>query len=171
MKPYRAYETGGGMTLEDRVHQASFRSPAEEAGVSVLVAGAHLAHLLEEVCSTQGITHDQYNVLRILRGVYPDGHPRYEIGRRLIERSPDVTRLLDRLERAGWLTRKRAGHDRRVVEVGITQTGLDLLARADPSIAGFIEGQFGSLLNEEEFTTLSRFLERLRVIESAAVED
>ena len=102
------------MTLEDRVHQASFRSPAEEAGVSVLVAGAHLAHLLEEVCSTQGITHDQYNVLRILRGVYPDGHPRYEIGRRLIERSPDVTRLLDRLERRGLVSRYRAEGDRRL---------------------------------------------------------
>jgi len=148
------------MTLEDRVHQASFRSPAEEAGVSVLVAGAHLAHLLEEVCSTQGITHDQYNVLRILRGVYPDGHPRYEIGRRLIERSPDVTRLLDRLERRGLVSRYRAEGDRRLSLARITKKGLALLDRLDEPIAE-VHRRFVEALSESGQRELARLCARI----------
>ena len=157
--------------LSERLRQDRFASPAQEALLNVLVTASWIQGEVARALAPHGVTPAQYNVLRILRGSLPRPLPCAAIGERLIERTPDVTRLLDRLERAGWLTRKRAGHDRRVVEVGITQTGLDLLARADPSVTAFIEGQFGAPLSEEEFNTLSRLLERLRVTEDATVAD
>ncbi len=102
------------VSIHKRVAQRRFESPAQKAMVSLLVTAGHLARALEEVCAAHGITHDQYNVLRILRGVHPEGHPRYAIAERLIDRSPDVTRLLDRLEREGFVGRSRSDEDRRL---------------------------------------------------------
>ena len=77
------------------------------------------------------ITVNQYNVLRILRGSHPDTRTCSEISGRMIERDPDITRLLDRLSKQGLVDRSRDDRDRRVVRVGITSDGLDLLARLD----------------------------------------
>jgi DNA-binding MarR family transcriptional regulator len=123
------------MSLKDRVRQKAFRTLDEEAMVALLVAAAHLRRRLDEVCAQEDITSDQYNVLRILRGVYPGGHPRYEIRERLIDRAPDVTRLLDRLARGGLVRRYRADGDRRLSLARITDRGLALLDRLDGAIA------------------------------------
>ena len=95
------------MSIHKRVAQRRFESPAQKAMVSLLVTAGHVGRALDEVCLAHGITHDQYNVLRILRGVHPEGHARYAIAERLIGRSPDVTRLLDRLAREGSVARRR----------------------------------------------------------------
>ncbi|MBY0491142.1 MAG: MarR family transcriptional regulator [Gemmatimonadaceae bacterium] len=74
----------------------------------------------------------QFNVLRILRGSHPERLPSSEIGTRMVARDPDVTRLVDRLSTRGLVVRERSASDRRVVEVGITDAGLALLAQLDP---------------------------------------
>ena len=122
------------MPIRERVQQRRFKSPAAEALVSVVVAAEHFTQQADGLCARHGITGDQMNVLRILRGVHPEGHPRYEVARRLMGRSPDVTRLLDRLERQGLVQRERSGDDGRVSVARITKAGLKLLATIDPEL-------------------------------------
>jgi len=84
--------------------------------------------------SNAALTTNQYNALRILRGAHPTRLTCSEIVERMVTRDPDVTRLLDRLERRGLVDRVRSSSDRRVVEVGITAEGLDLLKTLDPAV-------------------------------------
>lgn len=130
--------------LQHRVKQDGFEDPVKEAFIGLLVAGGHIRQRLNEVCAGYGTTHDQYNALRILRGVYPEGHPRHEIIERLVERAPDVTRLLDRLERADFIERYRSKEqDRRLSFARITQKGLDLLDEMEEPIRSVREHFLG----------------------------
>ena len=122
------------MSVRTRISQQQFRDVAEEALVSLLVAAGHYGQRLNDLCRTYDITHDQYNILRILRGVHPEGHPRFEIANRLVSRAPDVTRLLDRLERQGLVARGWSPENRRHSIARITDAGLDLLAAIDPEL-------------------------------------
>lgn len=143
------------MEIHARVQQRSFESTGQEAMVGLLVVAEHVHQALGEVCARHGITHDQYNVLRILRGVHPAGHPRYEITRRLIRRAPDVTRLLDRLERQGLVERVRSPEDRRLSLTRITGEGLALLEETDPEILA-VHQRFAAPLSEEELREMIR---------------
>src|SRR5271167_4652707 len=96
--------------LSRRLKQARFASAQQEALLSVAVAAGIINDMVDEVCGRHGLTRPQYNVLRILRGVHPEGHPRCEISQRMIERAPDVTRLVDRLQSRGLVRRARGGH-------------------------------------------------------------
>src|SRR5689334_18026073 len=98
-----------------------------EAMLNLFVAVDHLRGKVGDVCGRFGITNGQYNVLRILRGAHPDGHPRCEIAKRMIEKAPDVTRLVDRLEAMGFVERARSKDDRRLSIARITPKGLQLL--------------------------------------------
>jgi DNA-binding MarR family transcriptional regulator len=143
------------VSVKGRVRQREFASTAQEAMVSLLVAAGHVRVALAELCGQHGITPDQYNVLRILRGVYPAGHPRYEVAQRLIERAPDVTRLLDRLEREGLVERQRSDEDRRLSLSRITKAGLALLERMDPEVLA-LHDNFAAPLSRAERAELAR---------------
>jgi DNA-binding MarR family transcriptional regulator len=149
-----------GDALSRRIQQARFDSPAQEAMLNLLVAADHLHGRMERVCSEFGVTASQYNVLRILRGVHPEGHPRCEIARRMIERAPDVTRLIDRLEKRGWVERDRAERDRRLSISRITDVGLELLARIAPAVEQ-AEQDFRARLSEDACRELSRICEQI----------
>ena len=122
------------MAIRERLRQRRFQTLADEAVVSLMVAADHFDQAVAPVWERHGITADQYNVLRILRGVYPNGHPRNEVARRMIHRAPDVTRMLDRLARHGLVARVRNREDRRESIATITQGGLALLERVDPDV-------------------------------------
>lgn len=109
----------------------------------------------------QDLSQPQYNVLRILRGAGVEGLPCGEIGSRMITRDPDITRLLDRLEKRGLTTRSREAKDRRVVTVRITKAGLDTLAELDKPIVDSLKAGL-SHLGERDLRKLIEFLERLR---------
>jgi DNA-binding MarR family transcriptional regulator len=130
-------------------------STAQQAMVAVLRLAGRVQQELSDVCAEHGITHDQYNVLRILRGVHPDGRARYEIAEQLISRAPDVTRLLDRLERQGLIDRVRSDEDRRLSLSRITDDGLALLAAVDPSVHAVHE-QFAAQLTQKDRRELFR---------------
>src|ERR1044072_1393244 len=119
------------MSIQDRLQQRRWRSLPDQAVVSLLVAAEHFEQVVAPVWERHGITADQYNVLRILRGVYPDGHPRHEVARRMIHRAPDVTRMLARRVRQGVVARVRTPDDRRESIATITKAGLALLDRVD----------------------------------------
>jgi MarR family transcriptional regulator, organic hydroperoxide resistance regulator len=138
-----------------------FRSPAQETGLSLMRAADALRRRLTEVVAPHGITMQQYNVLRILRGAGPDGLPTLAVGDRMIERTPGVTRLLDRLEADGLVARHRCDRDRRRVFARITDRGLDLLARIDEPLATSEDGVFAEF-EAGELRDLIRTLERVR---------
>src|SRR5437868_14686048 len=99
-----------------------------------MVAANYVRVQSERVVNAHGITLPQYNVLRILRGAHPDGHPRYEIAARMLDRAPDVTRIIDRLSEKGLVARDRGAEDRRHSVTRITRDGLTLLETLDPEI-------------------------------------
>jgi DNA-binding MarR family transcriptional regulator len=121
--------------IKGRVEQRRFRTAREAAFVGLLVVGEQLRVQLEAVCERHGLTHTQYNLLRILRGAPPEGHPRYEIANRLVSRAPDVTRLLDRLDRHGLVERGWAPDNRRLSVARITDKGRAVIAAIDPEVA------------------------------------
>jgi DNA-binding MarR family transcriptional regulator len=92
-----------------------------------------LSRSLVGILKTEDLSANQYNVLRILRGAH-DALPCGEIASRMITRDPDITRLLDRLEKRGLISRCRQTKDRRMVMAGITPEGLKLLSRLDEPI-------------------------------------
>jgi DNA-binding MarR family transcriptional regulator len=138
-----------------------FASAAQEAAVSLLRTADVLRSDLERALGPHGITAQQYNVLRILRGALPESMPTLEVGARLIERQPGVTRLLDRIEARGLVTRQRCREDRRRVLCRITPAGLKALEAADAPL-NRIEAQRLGRLRPAEIATLIRLLDRLR---------
>jgi DNA-binding MarR family transcriptional regulator len=109
--------------------------PETEAYVAILRTAERLSLESVQVLKAYGISAVQYNVLRILRGAQPEGLSCTEIANRMINRDPDITRLIDRMESHGWVRRERQAKDRRVVLVYISQVALELLAGLDRPIA------------------------------------
>jgi DNA-binding MarR family transcriptional regulator len=101
-----------------------------------------LAQEVEQLLKTHGLTAAQYNVLRILRGAEPEGLACNNISERMISHDPDMTRLLDRMEKRALITRQRQKDDRRVVKTRITPVGLDLLTGLDQPIREVHKRQF-----------------------------
>jgi DNA-binding MarR family transcriptional regulator len=149
-------------TLSDLIRQERFTSPAQEAMLNVLVTYPWMMGELSEAMARFDVTPAQYNVLRILRGAHPERVPCSYIGERLLDRTPDVTRLLDRLQKAGLVDRRRAEHDRRVVEVVITDQGLGRLQEMDAPVEETLDRITGGL-TDDEHRQLATLLEKLRV--------
>lgn len=105
--------------------------PAQTAYVTLLSTADKLKTLFEALCAPFDITGQQYNVLRILRGAEPEGLPTLTIAERMIESTPGITRMIDRLESKGLVTREIRPHDRRCVYCRITARGLKLLQALD----------------------------------------
>ena len=138
-----------------------FKSAGQEAAVALLRTADVLRTDIERVLAPFGVTGQQYNVLRILRGAGPEPLPTLEIAERMIERAPGITRLLDRLEAAGLVTRERCHEDRRRVLCRITKQGLAVLARADGPLDA-IERARLDRLSAGELAALAAALERIR---------
>jgi DNA-binding MarR family transcriptional regulator len=138
-----------------------FRSPEAEAAIGLLHAGDHIRRHVDALMEPFGVTGQQYNVLRILRGAHPESLPTLEIAERMIERAPGITRLLDRLERKGFVTRARCGEDRRCVRCSITDAGLELLARLDEPVEA-ADNEVLSMLSQEDLSELIRLLAIIR---------
>jgi DNA-binding MarR family transcriptional regulator len=138
-----------------------FESASQEAHLSVLRTASLLERGLVETLRPYGITPTQYNVLRILRGAPAEGLPCSDIGSRMITHEPDVTRLLDRLQKMGFTQRERASSDRRVVLTHITPLGRQIVDRLDRPIRELHERQLAAL-GPDDHRTLIRLLEAVR---------
>ena len=119
-----------------------FVSLEQEVYLSILRTASELSYAVDQFFRPFDITPSQYNVLRILRGAGTGGLCRNEISERMVTATPDMTRLLDRMEKSGWLTRERAVEDRRQVSTHITKSGMELLARLERPTGDFVTPLF-----------------------------
>ena len=134
--------------------------PEEATFVEMLRTTEALSRGLMGILKSEDLSSTQYNVLRILRGA-PEGLPCGEISSRMITRDPDVTRLLDRLEKRGLISRCRENEDRRTVMSRITPKGLELLARLDQPVLETHRQQLGHL-GQEGLEFLTELLQEAR---------
>jgi DNA-binding MarR family transcriptional regulator len=141
--------------------QKPFVSLEEEAFLGLQRTASLLLQSLGRELRGHDLTPAQYNTLRILRGAGPDALTCGEIGERLVSPGPDVTRLLDRLEQRGLVTRLRDAEDRRVVRARITEKGLDLLATLDEPVGRMLARLLGSL-GQERLRTFVTLLDKAR---------
>ena len=130
--------------------------------VALLQTADTLGQEAEQLLKAAGIPNAQYNVLRILRGAEPEGLACRAIGDRMISHDPDITRLLDRMEKRGLITRERQTDDRRVVRTRITPQGLSLLKTLDQPIHDLHKRQFRHI-STARLKTLFDLLEEVRV--------
>lgn len=149
-----------GEILKKRLKQQKFNSVEQEALLNLFIASNYLHSKLEAVCNRFNITLAQFNVLRILKGAHPDGYPRHEIIRRMVEPAPDVTRLIDRLIKEGLVERFTSDEDRRLSLARITKKGIALLVKINPEVDKFLLN-YSSMLKKSEKEILSNHLEKL----------
>lgn len=127
----------------------------------ILRTASYLRRSYADVFEQRGITFQQYNVVRILRGAGPNGLPTLEIARRMIDETPGITRLLDRLEAKKLVSRERPSNNRRQVICYATQKGLDLLQELDAPIRSRVKVSAQDL-TDAEVQALLDFLQRIR---------
>jgi len=132
----------------------------DRAFIALQKAADKLALQAEQLLKSNGLTGAQYNVLRILRGAEPEGLACSSIGERMISHDPDMTRLLDRMEKRTLITRQRQSDDRRVVKTRITRGGLEVLKRLDSPIRELHKRQFARMGNAR-VKTLAELLEEI----------
>ncbi len=145
-----------------RLKRATKAVPLEDRlFVAMLKTADALGQEAEQLIRAADLTSTQYNVLRILRGAGPQGLACREIGERMITHDPDITRLLDRMEKRGLITRERQKDDRRVVKTRITRQGLDLIKQLDQPIRDLHKRQFRHMAGMR-LITLYDLLEEIR---------
>ncbi len=132
-----------------RGKKGSQPSSAQTAYVNLLATADRVRTLFEKVCAPFDLTGQQYNVLRILRGAEPEGLPTLTIAERMIERTPGITRMVDRLESKGLVWREIRPNDRRCVYCRITEKGLKLLMLLDEPVEKANHAAFGGLSKVE----------------------
>lgn len=148
--------------LREEIKQTKpFASLEDEVFVNVLKTAEAFFGKEAELLKPYELTPSQYNVLRILRGAGRDGLICREIGERMVARDPDITKLLDRLEARGLVTRERQLKDRRVIVVRVTDEALDIMAEIDGPVLEMTAGLLAHL-GERRLKTLNSLLEAAR---------
>ncbi len=152
---------GASRILAEIKQAKPFASLEQEVAVAFLKTADHLRRMKAGLFEPHGLTEQQYNVLRILRGAGKDGLCTLAVADRLIEHTPGITRLLDRLETKGMVRRERAETDRRQVYCFITKAALELLTKLDPEVEKSAKRAF-SQLKKAEMKSLLEHLEKIR---------
>jgi DNA-binding MarR family transcriptional regulator len=151
-------------TLRDELKMTRpFKSVEEEVILSIARTAAVIEHAGSEALKPFNLTITQYNVLRILRGAGSEGLCRNEVGQRLVTKVPDVTRLLDRMEANGLISRQRGGGDRRFVRTQITDKSLKLLDKIDRELPAMHGRQLGHV-SQKRLKELISILEEVRSV-------
>ena len=138
-----------------------FQSAGQEAVLALFRTADLVRRYYGAVVEREGVTLQQYNVLRILRGAGRDGLPTLEVADRMVERAPGITRMIDRLEARGWVERRRTSADRRQIHCAITAQGLALLGRLDGPVDA-ADGEALRVLSVREQERLIALLDAVR---------
>lgn len=155
--------------LGQRIKQTrAFASIAEEALLGVVVAASEMREQIDQACKKYDVGTSHYNVLRILRGAPEKGYPRCDVIERMLDPAPDVTRLIDSLEKKGLVKRERCKEDRRMSMHRITDAGRALLDEMHDDVTAVLY-RFGERFTEEELIELSHLCERIYAPEAGAV--
>ncbi len=147
--------------LEEEIHQKKFSSEQEKVLVNIIFTHNYFLYRLEEVFKSFDVTLQQYNILRILKGQYPNPICLNEIKNRMLDRNSDVSRIVERMHKKLLLTRKINKKNRRSVEVVITEHGIDKLKFIEPYLKEFFTNSL-SHLSKSELKQLNELLDKLR---------
>jgi DNA-binding MarR family transcriptional regulator len=153
-----------GGRLEREIRQGRPLTMEERVYLNLLRTADRLLRHEAAVLRAQGLSGPQYNVLRILRGARPHGLACGEVASRMVTRDPDVTRLLDRLEKQGLVSRVRVPGDRRVITAHITPKGVALVDRLDEPLRDLLRGKLAHL-SRSDLGRLNALLEEVRSVE------
>lgn len=148
------------MALEDEVKQSKFASEHQKASINILFTGGWLYNLNAAYLKKYGITPEQFNVLRILRGSHPHAMMLAEITSRMIDKNSNCTRLVEKLRVKGLVERTICENNRRQVDISITEKGLGLLRKMDADGQAWTEAL--KSITKAEAQELNRILDKLR---------
>ena len=148
------------MKLEDEIKQEKFRNGYHKLAVNILYTYGWLLRNQNKLFEKFGITGQQFNILRILRGQYPNHATVNMLKERMLDKMSDASRLVERLRIKGWVERTMGDNDRRCAKVIITDSGLKLLEEIDKF--NEFSDKMLSNLNEEETHKLNELLDKLR---------
>jgi len=149
------------MRIEDELQTKNFRDEKQKAQINILFTASWLNGRINNVLKPYGITHEQYNILRILRGSHPKGLSVIDIKGRMIDRMSNVSRLIEKLRKRELVARENSLDDRRMVTVELTETGIHLLKLLDNTFLS--DEVFPEILSESEAVFLSDTLDKLRI--------
>ena len=151
--------------LHNRLKQTTFESSTHEVILSLLVCADMIRNQLEKACLEFAITSNQYNILRILNGVYPEGHARCEISSRMLEKAPDITILIDGLVSLGYVERCKSEQDKRLSVTKISEQGRNILQEIFPKMKETIR-TLSNAYTEEECRLFIQLCEKLIVLDT-----
>jgi len=148
------------MGLEDDIKQQKFTSEFEKAAVNILFTSSWLYNINSTRLKRFDVTPEQYNVLRILRGSHPETMMLADITCRMIDKNSNATRLVEKLRQKGLVTREICENNRRQVDIGITDKGLNILKKIEAASDEWMT----TLKNvtRSEAQELNRILDKLR---------
>lgn len=148
------------MSIENDIKQNKFKNPYQRLGINLIYTGNWMTHQQLEMMRGHDLTPQQYNVLRILRGHHPEPMMVNSIAERMLDKTSNASRLVDKLLLKKLLVRRVCPSDRRAVDVLITDKGLDLLKEMEPLLAEW-ESNLHTL-TPDEAAQLSQLLDKLR---------
>lgn len=147
------------MKIEEEIKQVKFKSSHQKAVINLIFTAGWIQHQQQQFFKAFGITNQQFNILRILKGQFPNAISGTEIKSRMLDKNSDVSRLLDRLISKKLIQKQTCPNDKRAADVSITQAGLDILTELDKK-----QKQIDTVLNlsEKEAEELSNLLDKGR---------
>jgi MarR family 2-MHQ and catechol resistance regulon transcriptional repressor len=147
------------MSIEKDIQQRIFLTSRHKAAVNVLYTYGWELERIQKILAKENITHQQFNILRILRGSYPSPLSTLQIRERMLDKMSDTSRIVDRLIIKDFVVKTISSKDKRLVDVVINEKALDLLKRIDEVD---IVSQIMNNMSEEEAEQLSNLLDKMR---------
>lgn len=149
------------MKIEEAIQQKKFKSEYQKANINILFTAAWLTQHTTQVLRPFNISWQQFNILRILRGLNPEPATVKLLTERMIDKTSNASRLVEKLKQKGLVSREACPHDRRRVNVGITSKGLELLEKASELLEnGYMKKL--ECISLEEAIELNRILDKMR---------
>ena len=149
--------------LEIAIQSNKFKNEVHKAGLNILYTAWWLKTITAKELKEYGLTHEQYNVLRILKGKYPDQMCVRDVASRMIEKNSNVPRIIDRLELKKWVKRSNSSIDKRETVITLTQAGISILESCNKKVNELMDGIIS--INNQEAASLNALLERVRETE------
>jgi DNA-binding MarR family transcriptional regulator len=148
------------MKLEEAIKSTKFKNEVQKAGINILYTAWWFKTTACTILKEFGLTHEQYNVLRILKGKHPNEMCVKDIACRMIEKNSNVPRIIDRLEEKKFVTRTQGSTDARQTVIQLTQIGIEILASSTIKMTQMLGDTI--TLSNEEAVTLNNLLEKVR---------
>ena len=149
------------MGIEKEIHQQTFRNSRQKALINLLYTYGWAIEKIKSFLAKEDITHQQYNILRILRGAHPEPLSTLQIRERMLDKMSDTSRLVDRLVLKELVNKSTCSKDKRLVDVVISEKGQELLRKLDAQSEEMDLRMMGGV-SEEEAENLSFLLDKLR---------